>query len=285
MVRMLAAAKINLSLEIVGRRPDGFHDLVSILQEVTLFDSLELESADSPSFASDAAALDVDDNLVVSAIRLMSERFTPGVSCRARLGKRIPVSAGLGGGSSDAAAALVGLSRLWQTPGTCQDYMQLALELGSDVPFFLFGGTALIRGRGELVSALPDGPERWYLLVNPGLAVSTARIFATLSPHDWSDGTATLALAREMEAGGDPGFGTNGLQSTLFRLFPDAHRCFKEVERLAPGRTIVSGSGPTVVARFDSAADAARAAESLSARGYWTAAVQNRDREGGLPCP
>jgi 4-diphosphocytidyl-2-C-methyl-D-erythritol kinase len=284
-VRVAAAAKINLSLEVLGKRADGYHELRSLMQEVTLFDEIEVERATELLLEIDDPALQGEDNLVTRAARLAKARWQQDGWCRVRLEKRIPVAAGLGGGSSDAAATLIALGRLWHVVGGCERYRELAVSIGSDVPFFLYGGRALVEGRGERVQQLPDGPQRWYLLVNPNLMVSTASIFAQLQRCEWTDGGQTYAMAHVAANGQDPGIGINGLQPVLFRLYPAAEKCFQLVDELAPGRTIVSGSGPTVVSTFASAADARAASERLASLGYWTAVVRNRLREGDVPCP
>ena len=186
-----------------------------------------------------------------------------------QLRKEIPVAAGLGGGSSDGAAALVGLSRLWGLEFGCDRLLQAAAALGSDVPFFLYGGTALVEGRGERVEPLHvhDGP--YYLLVNPGFAVSTAAVFRELRPTEWTDGSRTRILAAEMAARPNLTVGWNGLQAALFRLYPCARECFERVAALAPGRAIVSGSGPTVIALFPSPEAAYEACRALAPYGYW----------------
>jgi 4-diphosphocytidyl-2-C-methyl-D-erythritol kinase len=284
-MRVVAAAKINLSLEVLGKRPDGFHELRSFMQEVTLCDELTIEQGSRFQLQVDEPALCSDDNLVTRAARLATECWQLQGSFRIRLDKHIPIAAGLGGGSSDAAATLITLGRLQGAPQACDQYLELAALLGSDVPFFLYGGRALVQGRGELVSPLPDGPERWFVLVNPHIAVSTARVFAHLGSEERASGDRTWAMARAAQSGEDPEVGVNTLQPVLFRLYPEAERCFRVVDDLAPGRTIVSGSGPTVVAAMESEADARATARRLATLGYWTAAVRNRNREGDRPCP
>jgi 4-diphosphocytidyl-2-C-methyl-D-erythritol kinase len=189
------------------------------------------------------------------------------------LEKRVPVAAGLGGGSSDGAAALTQLSRLWKVPAGCADLLPMAEELGSDVPFFLYGGTALVEGRGEQVTPLPQPTSVWYLLVKPPFSVSTARVFAALPECEWTDGEKTRRLASDIRSRGRATLGVNSLQETLFRLYPEAQVCFEAVADLAPGQTLVSGSGPTVAASFPSREEAQRAAAGLAGRGFWMETV------------
>lgn len=274
-----AHAKINLSLEIVGRRPDGYHDLVSVMQEVSLFDSLSFEPATELEFSCSDPDL-VGGNLVTQAARLLAHRFGVTQGCCIQLHKRIPAGAGLGGGSSDAAATLVALNRLWDLQLPPSDLSVLAAEIGSDVPFFLTGGTAEVAGRGEYVCPLPSLPETWYVLVNPGVHVSTRDVFAELRPAEWSAGNATRALAEEIRDIRPARLSVNGLSSALFRLYPAAEECFRRVSDQSQGRVMVSGSGPTVVAQVESRRDGDRLA-SLLPESYWTAVVHNVARGVG----
>lgn len=268
-----APAKINLSLEVLGRRSDGYHDLVSVMQTVGLYDRLTVHPANILSLSCDALELAGEDNLALRAGQLLRDRFPGNIGGKLFLSKVIPVAAGLGGGSSDAAAALVSLSRLWNLRASCVDLQTLAAELGSDVPYFLYGGTALIQGRGERVTALPSPPTAHYVLTTPPTPVSTARIFEELPSDAWTDGKTTLGLAASIRRGEPVKVGRNALEQTLFQLYPTVRDCFEAVVALAPGRTIVSGSGGTIAALFPSQAAARHAAKSLEERGYHVVAV------------
>jgi 4-diphosphocytidyl-2-C-methyl-D-erythritol kinase len=266
-----AHAKINLSLEVTGRRGDGFHDLVSIFQAVALADRLQLATDSDLSLTCSEERLERDDNLVLRAARLLQRRYGVLQGCRIDLEKRIPVAAGLGGGSSDAAAALVGLTHLWSLHLTCDELVTVAAELGSDVPFFLYGGTALVEGRGERISPLPRSTATWYVLVKPPISVPTARIFAELSPDEWSDGSYTQSLAQRLRLGGPVETGMNTLQEPLFRLYPEVRAVFNDLQAIAPGRVVVSGSGATICVVLQADDAAWKIVESLSGRGYWVA--------------
>ena len=164
-----APAKINLTLEVTGRREDGYHDIASIMQTVDLTDELTFDEAEELTLECDAPELQTEDNLVLRAARLLRQHA--GVDRGARIGlrKRIPHPAGLGGGSSDAATALTGLCRLWGLDMTARDLTPLAASLGSDIPFFLHGGTALVSGRGEKVRPLPAAELGWIIILAPDL--------------------------------------------------------------------------------------------------------------------
>jgi len=284
MVHVKAHAKINLSLEVLGRRSDGFHELVSVMQEVSLADDLDIEPASEINFACHTECGPLEDNLVVRAARLLQTDGQSQGGAAIQLVKKIPVGAGLGGGSSDAAATLIALNSLWSLNLSYASLSALAARLGSDVPFFLTGGTALIEGRGERVTALPDPPGVWYVLVNPGIHVSTARVFAALETSEWCTGEHTRLMAHSLANQQQPDVGVSSLQAALFRLYPEARRCFDEVCSLHDGPAWVTGSGPTVVARCASSAEAAELGRRLSDQ-YWTAVVRNCDSEGRqLPC-
>lgn len=270
MLDVQAYAKINLSLEILGKRPDGYHELISVMQTISLSDSLRVFRGDSIDVRCDDPAIPVDDNLVLRAAKRLRANRAGTLGCTMDLVKKTPIGAGLGGGSSDAAATLVALSRLWELDVSCDEFLALAGDLGADVPFFLYAGTAVVEGRGEIVTSLPDVPEQSYLLVKPPISVSTATVFSQLDSRSWSDGGTSRKIAATIRGGGAPSFGVNGLQETLFRLYPAARSCFEAVSQMARGRAIVSGSGPTIVAQFDSGASAEIAAIALKKYGYWT---------------
>lgn len=268
MLRREAPAKINLSLQVTGRRPDGYHTLRSVMQTVSIVDRLELRPAGDDSLSVADPALRNPENLVLRAIAEM-RRACPGRGGIAvSLEKQIPAAAGLGGGSSDAASTLLAVNDLWAAHLPQPTLCDLAARLGSDVPYFLTAGTALIEGRGEIVEPLPSPPLVWYLLVKPPADVPTSRVFGALSPAEWSDGQATDDLARAIRAGARPGFGPNDLESALFRVSPEARDCYKLVESLRPDDLIVSGSGPTVVGLFHSESSA-RAAARRVPRDFW----------------
>jgi 4-diphosphocytidyl-2-C-methyl-D-erythritol kinase len=264
-LRVQARAKLNLSLEVVGERKDGFHNLVSVMQEVELADTLSVRAGKGIDFRCSEPELEGPDNLVVRAAQLIHSRYGVGTGC-----------AGLGGGSSDAAATLVALNRFWNTEADCAAIHAMAEELGSDVPFFLHGGTALIEGRGERVTQIRNVRPAWYMLLNPRCVASTAAVFAELDRSEWTDGQTSYAVARTLAQSDRPAPGVNALQAPLFRLMPLARSCFEEVSGLAPGRTFISGSGPTVAAVFETSGDARELAARLAGTGHWVVVCRSR---------
>ena len=252
-----AFAKVNLSLVVHGKRPDGFHELDTVFQAVALADRLTFEE-------SDALSLDVDDpsipagaeNLVFRAARALAE--AAGVRARAAitLEKRIPSGGGLGGGSSDAAVALVGLSALWGLDLPPVRLAEIGAALGSDVPFFLVGGTARGLGRGERVEPLRDQPPRGVVLVMPPFPVATPLVFRSLGAPAW-DGRAAPSLP----AGEAPD--RNDLEPAAESLFPALRTVRESLAAAGATRARLSGSGSTVFGLFPDLAAAAEGARRL----------------------
>jgi len=268
------SAKVNLALEVLGRRSDGYHELSTVLQAVDLFDRLTVETAGTISLETNDAALPTDDgNLIVRAARLLRE--TAGVKAGARivLDKRIPVAAGLGGGSSDAAATLWGLNRLWGLRWRRERLMALAVGLGMDVPFFLGPGRALGTGRGEMLKALPAVGGYAMVLVNPGVPLSTQAVYSRV-PKGWRaepEGTKrVLEALRTRSAARLSAALTNHLERWVEPAMPAIGRM--KAALLAAGAlgAVMSGSGPTVfgVAR---SLDQARQIQRRVSRAGWSA--------------
>jgi len=182
-LKIKAPAKVNLFLNVLRRRPDGYHDLHSLLQMVGLYDELIFEDAPRGiTLVSSSGDLPVDDrNLVVRATRALVRAAGIKSGVRVGLKKNIPMGAGLGGGSSDAAATLVALNRLWKLGFSRDDLAKIGQDLGSDVPFFLYGPTAFVSGRGEKVVPCVLNSDRWLVIVNPGFEVSTRWVYEQLS--------------------------------------------------------------------------------------------------------
>ena len=257
-----AFAKVNRSLVVLGKRSDGFHELDTVFQAVGLTDRLTFEE-------SDLLTLDVDDpsipsgaeNLVLRAARALAE--AAGVRPRAHimLEKRIPSGGGLGGGSSDAAVTLFGLSALWELELPLEVLSRVGGELGSDVPFFLHGGTARGLGRGERITPLEDLPPEAVVLVMPPFPVSTPAVFRRLEAPAWDE-----CGAGDLHSCGAPD--RNDLEPAAEALFPALREVREALERAGATRARLSGSGSTVFGLFPdvpAAADAARRLEGLPA--------------------
>lgn len=262
-----AYAKINLSLEVLGKRGDGYHELVSVMQCLTLHDELSFALADDITLSCGREELAGEANLVLRAARLLREASGTPLGARIELTKGIPVAAGLGGGSSDAAATLEALHRLWRLRFSRRRLLDLAAALGSDVPFFFYGPTALAYGRGERLRPLrPPQPYSVVLAVpHLGIPEKTRRLYSALTPEYYSDGKATAALAALLAAGRqiDPALMVNTFERIVLRDFPLARAC--RAALLAAGAPWVrlSGSGPASYTFFEDEAVASAVCDRL----------------------
>jgi 4-diphosphocytidyl-2-C-methyl-D-erythritol kinase len=266
-----AAAKVNLALEILGRRGDGYHEIATVMQAVDLSDHLELEDADALELRTAAADVPTDDgNLALRAARLLREAARVERGVRITLDKRIPVAAGLGGGSTDAAAVLVGLNRLWGLRWPRARLDEVAVDLGMDVPYFLRGGAALATGRGEQVEPVRGGALALVLL-NPCVPLSTAAMYGRVTPAMYSDGARTRTLADELRAR-KPSRVAAALHNTLEEpargVLPQVLQMEAALQAAGALGAVMSGSGPTVfgVAR---SFDHARQIRRRVTRGSW----------------
>ena len=194
-------AKINLGLEVLGKRPDGYHELISVMQSISLHDVLTISKSTGISVDGDVPRDLPEGDLVRQAADLLGETVGTAQGAHLNLRKAIPIGAGLGGGSSNAACALLGLNQLWEAGMTVDELTPLAAELGSDVAFFLRGGTALARGRGHEMSTLPESPRHDVVIAMPEQSLATTRVYGNTKPHHFSEGTATHALAEGLRDG------------------------------------------------------------------------------------
>ncbi len=282
MIHVTANAKINLSLEITGRRDDGFHELISVMQAVDLSDELVALPAPDGSLSlecNDPALLESDDNTVLTAARLLKESLGIEQGARLLLRKSIPVAAGLGGGSADGAAALVALSLLWDVPVRRQRLLEIAAEVGSDVPFFMGESpTALVEGRGETITALPAPPPMWAVILVPEVPVPSPKtrvLFRMLDESLFSDGERTRQLRELIESGSPlssvlPNVAAfNTFNGVADRAFPGIVR-FRDSLRAAVGsetNVSLSGAGPSLYAVLPTQEDAESAAATLTHEG------------------
>ncbi len=270
MIARRAPAKLNLSLEVLGRRPDGYHELVSVVQTIDLADTLTFRPAEEVTLSCSDADLAGHHNLVCRAAHMLREAAGVTGGAHIHLDKRIPVAAGLGGGSSDAAAALLGLCELWGMSLPEGDLAGLARRLGADVPFLLRGGTALMEGVGELLTPLPSLPTQWAVLAVPPVAIphKTATLYGRLRPAHYTDGSRTRALVDEMRQGAplDPALMGNAFEAVLTEEPVTAARR----AMLAAGAPWVrlSGSGPSLFCLFDAKEDASRVYQALKSAPY-----------------
>jgi len=246
-IELSAPAKLNLFLEVTGVRPDGMHLVETVMQTIDLCDHVELAPCPVIRCRCDLESLPTDErNLCVRAAQALKERFRVDEGVDIRLAKRIPVGRGLGGGSSDAAAVLVGLARLWGLTAGREELCKVAEELGADVPFFVFGGTCLCRGMGEEVIPLPGAVPREYLLCIPPIQVSTKQVYENLRLNLTNDARSpnnTIGWLCDVDKGTSQRGIFNRLEKTAFEQYPELSG-IKKVLNEAPGfGWRMSGSG------------------------------------------
>lgn len=247
-----APAKINLMLDVLHKRPDGYHEVEMVMTMVDLADRLEMVELprDTIIISSQAGYIPLDEkNLAFQAARLIKDRYDVKKGVHIHLDKKIPVAAGLAGGSSDAAAALRGLNRLWGLHIPVQDLQRLGAELGSDVPFCVTGGTALATGRGELLTPIPNPPQCWVVLAKPPINVSTQEVYTRLKSSQITKHPSASDMIAAIQAGGFHevcGQLGNVLEDVTLKLHPEVQQLKEAMMRLGADGTLMSGSGPTV---------------------------------------
>jgi 4-diphosphocytidyl-2-C-methyl-D-erythritol kinase len=278
-LRVRALAKVNLMLRLIGRRPDGYHEVRTVLQSLALHDALTFTTTRGPlRIETDDPECPVDRaNLVWGAAeRLWRAAGRPGAprGVTIRIEKRIPARAGLGGGSSDAAAAVRALAAVWRVKAGERELCAVAASLGADVPFFLEGGTVLGTGRGDLLWPLADAPKAWVVLVVPGFGVTTAAAYAW-----WDRRRGSRARQRASEAwyGAEGG---NDLQAPVIQHHPEIGRMVRALGGFGARAAAMSGSGSAVFGLFtdrDRAEDAAAALAGPGRRAIVTWTVGRRE--------
>ena len=252
MLTLEAHGKINLTLEILRKRNDGFHEIASVLQTISLHDTLTFEVADNINLLCQDPELAGDKNLAAKAAHLLAERTDSKVGATIKLTKRIPVAAGLGGGSSDAAATLLGLNKLWNLNQSREDLRTIAESIGSDVPFFLDGGVAIVSGRGEQVRQLPPTGVDWAVILTPPTQLynKTAAVYGAVTPSNYSAGALTRKLGARIHSKGDipPQLLFNAFDLVAQGVFPNLDRYWRIFEGVGAREIHVCGAGPSVFA-------------------------------------
>jgi 4-diphosphocytidyl-2-C-methyl-D-erythritol kinase len=247
-----APAKINLMLDVLHKRADGFHEVEMIMTMVDLADRLELSELprDTIIISSQAGYIPLDEkNLAFQAARLIKDRYNVKSGVHIHLDKRIPVAAGLAGGSSDAAATLRGLNRLWHLGIPAQELQELGAELGSDVPFCVMGGTALATGRGERLTPIKSPPQCWVVLAKPPINVSTAEVYGRMRSNNIAVHPSASQMQAAIEAGDFGGVCSklgNVLEDVTLKLHPEVQQLKEAMVKLGADGVLMSGSGPTV---------------------------------------
>ncbi|MBE5108988.1 4-(cytidine 5'-diphospho)-2-C-methyl-D-erythritol kinase [Bacillus thuringiensis] len=246
-----APAKINLSLDVLGKRQDGYHEVKMIMTTIDLADRLELtELAEDriEILSHNRYVPDDQRNLAYQAAKLLKEKFNVKKGVSITIEKTIPVAAGLAGGSSDAAATLRGLNKLWDLGLTIDELAELGAEIGSDVSFCVYGGTAIATGRGEKIEHIKTPPSCWVILAKPHIGVSTADVYGNLKlnrvTHPNVDRMVDVINAGDYKGICDTV--GNVLEDVTFKMHPEVARIKAQMKRFGADAVLMSGSGPTV---------------------------------------
>lgn len=258
-VLVKAPAKINLTLDVLHKRSDGYHEVEMIMTTIDLADRIELTLLDKNEIKISSQNRFVPDdqrNLAYQAAKLLKERYQVQKGVQIGIEKTIPVAAGLAGGSSDAAAVLRGLNKLWHLGLTLDELAQLGAEIGSDVSFCVYGGTALATGRGEKISELPTPPRCWVVLAKPLIGVSTADIYRRLNVETLKHPN-TKEMIQALEQNDFKGLCKNignVLEEVTLNVYPEVAQIKDQMIKFGADAVLMSGSGPTVFAlvQYDS---------------------------------
>ena len=272
-MRLQAFAKINLGLDVLGKREDGYHEVRMIMQTIRMYDQLDMRKSVEPGIhlTTNKKYIPVDENnLVWRAAKLMMDTcgIIEGVSIH--LHKVIPVAAGMAGGSSDAAATLVGMNRLFHCGLSKEKLMELGVQIGADVPYCVLRGTALAEGIGEKLTVLPPMPDCWILIGKPGISVSTKYVYTTLDLNTDTVHPDIDGMKKALEDGNLYGITErmgNVLQDVTIPAEPEVERIKEQMKTLGAVNAMMSGSGPTVFGIFDNEEKAQEACQKLRESG------------------
>ena len=272
-MRLQAFAKINLGLDVLGKREDGYHEVRMIMQTIRMYDQLDMRKSVEPGIhlTTNKKYIPVDENnLVWRAAKLMMDTcgIIEGVSIH--LHKVIPVAAGMAGGSSDAAATLVGMNRLFHCGLSKEKLMELGVQIGADVPYCVLRGTALAEGIGEKLTVLPPMPDCWILIGKPGISVSTKYVYTTLDLNTDTVHPDIDGMKKALEDGNLYGITErmgNVLQDVTIPAYPEVERIKEQMKTLGAVNAMMSGSGPTVFGIFDNEEKAQEACQKLRESG------------------
>jgi len=271
-----AFAKINLSLRVLGKRPDGYHEIDTVLQTISLHDTITFtptETAEIVLSCDDRSLPTGHDNIVFRAAEALRDRFAPNKGARIFLAKRIPAQAGLGGGSADAAVTLLALAYLWEINATSLDVLEIAGSLGADVPFFFFGCRARGLGTGTNLSLLTDSSEYFLLVVKPNASIPTPDAYRSLKALSLTTVEAKTILSsseRDRIFGSfDSGTLQNDFDPVLFALEPEIERAKVALLKAGAGAALLAGSGSAVFGLFDNQDVQARAIQMIELEAGW----------------
>ena len=271
-----AFAKINLRLHVKGKRADGYHDLDTVFQTISLHDTIELRLIDGPHIilsCDDRSLTTNDENLVMRAAKSLQAFSGAERGARIRLQKRIPVQAGLGGGSSDASVTLIGLSRLWRLDLAEPELAAIGSQLGADVAVFFFGGSAHAAGIGDQIEILEDVAERFLLIVKPNANINTADAYAALDERSLTSHNSKTILSSSRQSADSDKIGLanlrNDFEAVVFELEPEIRRAKNALMQAGANAALLAGSGSAVFGVFDSEDAQRRAIQAIELETGW----------------
>ena len=251
-----APAKINLTLEVLGKRNDGYHEIRSVIQTLSFCDSLQITPGKEVEFKGNIPDWSSERSLVIKAVESLKKATGSVMGAKIKIKKRIPLISGLGGDSSDAAAILRGLNQFWELNVPPNKLRDMAQNLGSDVSFFLTGGTALMEGRGEIITSLPPIPHHWIILIIPDVSRipgKTKRLYSMLQPVHFTDGKITDKLAADLKLKGE--FNTsllfNTFENVVFARGEELTNYRDHLLKIGAPNIHLAGSGPTLFTILD----------------------------------
>lgn len=251
-IRLFSPAKVNLFLELLGKREDGYWEVETVLQEVDLKDEIIIRETGGGKIRVKCSNSEVGpekDNLAYKAARIVNEEYAEGRrGIQIEIKKNIPVGRGLGGGSSNAAVTLKGLNQLWELGLSQTELAGIGTRLGMDVPFFIYGGTCLGKGRGEVITPLPRLKNVPILLLWPDFSLPTAQVYSQISPPLTYQTRSVTLLTKALQAQDIESMQSsvfNRLEEVVQRIYPSVRFFWKQIDSLRLGRNTMSGSGPT----------------------------------------
>ena len=272
-LELKALAKINLGLDVTGRRENGYHDVRMIMQSVYLYDNVRLEKTDADGeirLKSNLGYLPSDENnIAYKAAKILTEEFDIREGVQITLDKHIPVAAGMAGGSSDAAAVLFGMNRMFGLRLSQQDLMDRGVKLGADVPYCIMRGTVLAEGIGEILTPLPAMPKCTVLIAKPPVSVSTKTVYEALDSQEVTRHPDIDGIIRGLEAGSREQVAQcmgNVLEDVTIPLYPVIDQIKQEMLAAGAAGAMMSGSGPTVFGLFENRAQARAAQQKIRER-------------------
>ena len=271
--QLKARAKLNFTLDVVGRREDGYHKLETVMQSLVFCDRLYMKKIFKPNYlkvVSDVSWLQNDEsNLVYRVAKFMKERYNIEEGIFINLQKRIPTSAGLGGGSADAAAALVGIRNLFSLPLSLEEMLELGLEFGADIPFCIQRRTSFVEGIGEILTPLPRVPHMYILIAKPPVLCSTKTIFKAFDPKNVAkrpDNEAFIYHLKKSDLHGMCKYMANSLESVTGCFYPVIHEIKTAMMEAGAITSLMTGSGPSVFGIFERLPDAVFAKKRVASK-------------------